>query len=177
MRRVTLTLAASLMSLAMAGPAFASSMPKADFGRANTFGLGVGYSASISLDFPVGGNLSLGGAFTFQSFRSNIIDLRLMYKLLSGKPSLGLLGGVQLSGPSLGNFSVYTPFIGVGLAYPFTNKLTGRLNLAAAIGVGGGAFSGTTASGIELAYEFTPQLEGTIGANGRGDFLGLKLSF
>jgi hypothetical protein len=88
------------------------------------------------------------------------------------------LGGVQIYGPSFGSFTGYDPFIGVALAYAFTPQLTGRLNVAAAFATTAGfGFNGTRASGIELGYKFTSNLEGTIGANGRGDFIGLKLSF
>jgi hypothetical protein len=181
MKRSICTLAALVATTAFSAPAFASSMPKADFGRANTLGLGVGNGISLSLDFPLGGSLSLGGALSLQSFSANTIDLRLLYKLLPGgreRLYLDLLGGLQIYGPRFGSFTAYYPFLGIALAYPFTNRLTGRLNVAAAIPTSGAfLFSDTRASGLELAYEFTSNLEGTIGANGRGDFLGLKFSF
>lgn len=174
-----LTTAAATL-VATVAPAFASSMPKADFGRANTFGLGVGDGVSLSLDFPVSGDLSLGGAISAQSFRSNTVDLRLLYKLVRGGTRalhVDLLAGLQIYGPSFGNFSSYDPVIGVALAYPLTDKLTLRGNIAGAFSTTGLGFNATRASGIELAYEFTPNLEGTLGGNGRGDVLGLKLSF
>lgn len=180
MKKFVLSLAAVAAAVSLSTPAFASSMPKADFGRGNTLGLGLGNGVSLSLDFPVGGMLSLGGAVSAQSFSSNTIDLRLLYKLVHGgrdRLFLDLLGGVQFYGPTFGNFSVVSPFIGVALAYPFTSRLTGRLNVAASFGTGGAGFNGTRASGLELAYEFTPNLEGTLGYNGRGDVIGLKFSF
>jgi hypothetical protein len=181
MKRNILTLtAACIATMALSAPALASSMPKADFGRSNTLGLGVGNGVSLSIDFPVSGDLSLGGALSAQGFVSNTADLRLLYKLMpggTGRLHLDLLGGVQIYGPRFGQFTSFDPFIGVALAYPFTSRLTGRLNVAGAFNTGGLGFNGTRASGIELAYEFSPNLEGTIGANGRGDFLGLKFGF
>ena len=180
MKRTALTLAAAVLALgATALPAQASSMPKADFDR-NTLGLGLGNGFSLSLDFPVNRELSLGGSISAPGFVSNNFDLRLLYKLLNGGRSnltLALLAGVQAYGPRFGTISTYQPMVGVGLAYPFTSQLTGRLNLVA--GFGGGAFGLTSMgpSGIELGYRFTPNLEGTIGANGRGDFIGLKFAF
>ena len=181
MKRTFFTLAALAATMAFSAPAFASSMPKADFGRSNTLGLGVGNGISFSLDFPLSRALSLGGALSAQSFSANTIDLRLLYKLIPGgreRVFLDLLGGVQVYGPRFGSFTNFYPFLGVALAYPFTSRLTGRLNVAATFATSGPFdWRDTRASGIELAYEFTPSLEGTIGANGRGDFLGLKFSF
>lgn len=180
MKRTALTLAIAALSMAAVSlPAQASSMPKGDFTR-NNLGLGVGNGISVSLDFPVSSLFSLGGAFSAENFNRNTIDIRGVYKLVPGGGSrltVGLLGGVQIYGPSFGAFSLFDPFLGVALAYPFAPRLTGRLNLAAAFNTGGAGFNGTRASGVELAYEFTPTLEGTLGVNGRGDILGLKLLF
>lgn len=179
MKKLVLSLAAAASVLAATTPAFASSMPKADFGRNNTLGLGVGNGVSFSLDFPLSNMLSLGGALSAERFSANTLDLRLLYKLIPGghqKLYLDLMGGIQIYGPSFGSFNAFDPFIGVALAYPFTPQLTGRLNVAAAFGTVGG-FNATRASGLELGYKFTSNLEGTIGANGRGDFIGLKFGF
>lgn len=179
MKRTALALAATVLALgATALPAQASSMPKADFDR-NTLGLGLGNGVSLSLDFPVNRDLSLGGSLSAPGFAAGNFDLRLLYKLIKGGRSnltLALLAGVQAYGARFGTITSYQPMVGVGLAYPFTSQLTGRLNLVAGFG---GAFGLTSLgpSGIELGYRFTPNLEGTIGANGRGDFLGLKFAF
>lgn len=164
-------LAASLMaaSILAAGPAMASTMPKADFGGSPTLGLGVGYGVGVSIDAPVSPMLSLGIAGHFNRFSQVYGDARLLYKLLHGGGglTLDLLGGV---GYGVGVSGV-DPFIGVALAYPFTSRLTGRLN----IGINPLAYTSYSASGIELGYKFSNTLEGTIGANGLNDFLGLKL--
>lgn len=179
MKRTALALATTALALGVAAlPAQASSMPKADFDR-NTFGLGLGNGVSLSLDFPINRDLSLGGSLSAPGFVASNFDFRLLYKLLHGGRSnltLALLAGVQAYGPRFGTISGYAPMIGVGLAYPFTPQLTGRLNVVAGFG-GIWGWNSLGPSGIELAYRFTPSLEGTIGANGRGDFLGLKLSF
>lgn len=179
MKRKALVLAATVLALgATALPAQASSMPKADFDR-NTLGLGLGNGVSLSLDFPVNRDLSLGGSLSLPQFRAGNFDLRLLYKLIHGGRSnltLALLAGVQAYGPTFGTFSTYQPMVGIGLAYPFTSQLTGRLNVVAGFG-GGWGWNNLGPSGIELGYRFTPNLEGTIGANGRGDFLGLKFAF
>jgi hypothetical protein len=170
------------MIAGLSAPAFASSMPKADFGGRNTLGLGVGNGVSVSLDFPLSHMVSLGGALSLTRFSSNTLDLRLLYKLVpgggSGRLTLDLLGGLQVYGPSFGNFNSFDPFLGVALAYPFTSRLNGRLNIAAAfLSSSAFSFDATRASGLELAYEFTPTLEGTLGYNGRGDVIGLKFAF
>lgn len=163
------------LTLALASPAAASSMPKADFNRPS-FGLGFGNGLSLALDFPLSRDFSLGGSLNATYFytRSSSFDLRGLYKLMHGGPlSLDLLGGVAAYSYGTYNFNTLEPFIGVALAYPFTSQLIGRLNVA--VGVFGRGYYGP--SGLELAYKFTPTLEGTIGANGRGDVLGLRLSF
>lgn len=178
-RNILSITAACIATLAMTAPAFASSLPQADFSR-NNLGLGIGNGVSVSLDFPVSSMLSLGGAFSAQNFNANTIDLRGLYKLIpggTGKLTLDLLGGVQIYGNTFGAFNFFDPFVGVALAYPFAPRLNGRLNIAGSFNTSGAGFNGTRASGFELAYQFTPTLEGTIGANGRGDFLGLNLNF
>lgn len=166
----------------MTAPAYASSLPKADFSR-NNLGLGIGNGLSVSLDFPLSRDLSLGGAVNlgYLYARTSSLDVRLLYKILhAGRERLGLdiLAGVQGWGY---NFALggWEPFAGVALAYPFTPQLTGRLNLAVGLlgGFTGAPWGAFGPSGLEIGYRFTPSLEGTLGANGRGDVLGLNFSF
>lgn len=165
--------------LASAAPALASSLPKADISRP-TLGLGLGNGASLSLDFPVTRELSLGGGLGAPSFRSGSLDLRLLYNLMRGgreRVYLSLLAGAQFYGPTFGSFGTPEAMIGVALAYPFTSQLTGRLNVVAGLGTAGIGLTTMRPSGLELGYKFTPTLEGTLGYNGRGDVIGLKFGF
>lgn len=161
-------LAASILaaSLFTSGPALASTMPKADFGGSPTLGLGVGYGVGVSIDAPISPLLSIGIAGHFNRFSQVYGDARLLYKLVHGGGglTLDLLAGAGYGGG-------IDPFIGVALAYPFTNRLTGRLN----VGINPLAYTSYSASGLELGYKFSNTLEGTIGVNGLNDVLGLKL--
>lgn len=152
----------------------ASTMPKADFGRQPIVGLGLGYGAGISLDVPVSSQLTLGGGLGVAHFLGTDANLRLMYKLAhADRLGIDLLAGAEFYAPfySLSAYNI-DPFIGVGLAYPLTSRLTLRGNIGVAV-----LHYGTLdADGIELGYKFSPTLEGTIGANGRGDIIGLKLA-
>lgn len=171
-----LLIAATALTVLWSVPAQASSMPRPDFGAKPYLGLGIGNGLSLSIDFPVSRELSLGGSLGAPGFLGSNFDFRLLYKLVNGGRSgltLDLLAGLQASGPRFSTFNNFDPFVGVGLAYPFTPRLTGRLNVAVGV-VSRQAF---LPSGIELGYRFTPSLEGTIGANGHGDFLGLKFDF
>ncbi|MDB5096896.1 MAG: hypothetical protein JWM80_1317 [Cyanobacteria bacterium RYN_339] len=163
----------ALVTVLLATPAAASTMPKADFGGSPVLGLGLGYGVGVSIDAPVAPQLSLGVAAHFAYFNTVHGDVRLLYKLLHGGGglTLDLLGGVGYGGLLSGGGYNPSPFVGVALAYPFTHQLTGRLN----VGINPLSPAGTTASGIELGYKFSNTLEGTIGANGLGDVLGLKL--
>jgi hypothetical protein len=169
MTRNLLTASVMAATLFASSPVLASTMPKADFGGSPTLGLGVGYGVGVSIDAPVSPQLSLGIAGHFNQFRNVYGDARLLYKLLHGGGglTLDLLAG---AGYGIG-FGSLDPFVGVALAYPFTSRLTGRLN----IGINPLAYTSYSASGIELGYKFSNTLEGTIGANGLNDFLGLKL--
>ncbi|HEY9720488.1 MAG TPA: hypothetical protein V6D47_00630 [Oscillatoriaceae cyanobacterium] len=182
MRHTTPLLTAAVAWALMAGPALASSMPHADFSH-NTLGLGLGSGIAASADFPLNRDWMLGVAAnlsyfgTFGNFGSSV-DVHALYKILrgtgsAGKLDLDILGGVQ--GFSTTSFD---PFIGVALAYPFTPRLTGRLNLALGLpGLFPGGWGVVGPSGIELGYKFSSRLEGTIGENGHGDVLGLSYAF
>lgn len=171
--RISLAALSAVAVLAAAAPAQASSMPRADFGARPYFGLGLGNGVSLSFDAPLNADMSLGASLGtgFVYNKSSSVDVRFLYKLIRGgtqRPWVDLLVGVQGGGAgfALGGFE---PMVGVGLAYAFTPQLTLRGNVV--VGV---MSRGAGPSGLELGYKFTPQLEGTIGGNGRGDFVGLK---
>lgn len=172
---VLAAMATTAIALTTALPAQASSMPRADFGSRPYLGLGLGNGVSVSFDAPLNGDMALGlsgGTGVFN--RVSSVDVRFLYKFLRGgvgRPTVALLAGMQGGGAgyTLGGFE---PMVGIGLAYGITPALTIRGNIVA--GLGSRNWIGP--SGIELAYKFTPTLEGTIGGNGRGDVIGLKFS-
>jgi hypothetical protein len=175
MNRLATLAFASLLLVAAAAPARASSMPRADFGGRPVLGLGLGNGLSVGLDVPLSSALSLGGSFNagFVTARTSSVDLRLLYKLVTadrGRFQLDLLGGMQGGGPGFA-LAGFEPVVGVAMAYGLLPRLTLRLNLATGVFNRGGIGP----SGIELGYDLTPTIEGTLGGNGRGDFLGLKI--
>lgn len=173
--------------LSLSLPAVASTMPKADFQPGhNNLGLGIGQGLSASLDFPLNSKVSLGGSLGYlPGPLSSVFDVRGLYKFVPGGSHQVTIDGIL----GVVGYSAYPgltyPFgleVGVGLAYPFTSKFTGRLNLLVPYNGGfnqtyyEGTFFGP-AGGIELGYHFNPRFEGTIGLNGLGNFLGLNYSF
>jgi opacity protein-like surface antigen len=158
--------------VAIPAAAQASTMPKADFGSRPTLGIGAGNGLGVSLDFPVSSAFSIGLGANLVRFNAADIDLRLLYKLTHvDRLEVDLLGGVDALG--FGGTPLFGPFIGVALAMPFTPQFVGRLNLAANVL----NFGALDAAGIEIGYKFSPSLEGTLGYNGRGDAIGLKMTF
>lgn len=166
---------------------FASSLPSAEISQK----LGLGTGPSISVDFKLGNRTSLGlslGSPLYRGvFQSGLYDVRLVQNFLDqGKLHLSGIIGVT------GNPSFNTSYIGslvgieagVALSYKILPALTGRLNVVGAFPIDNfGRVSGNffsflaPSSGLELGYKFTSNLEGTIGGNGHGDFLGLNLYF
>lgn len=170
MYRLSLAAAAALLAFAPIS-AEASTMPKADFGLAPTVGVGLGNGLGVSIDAPMGSNLAIGASAHLAYFNAVGLEGRLMYKLArADKLQIDLLAGVNALG--IGGVTLAPGiFAGVGLAYPFTNKFTGRLNVAVNV-LSPYSYND---SGLELGYKFTNTLEGTIGGYGYGEFLGLKL--
>lgn len=183
----------SLLGLAIALPAAASTMPRADMAGHDDryFGVGIGNGLSVSLDAPLNRQLTLGGSIGTGVLWDNTLaryDVRAVYDFVNGGRRNLSIAGI------LGVWGTNPPFInpygtqgwpvlevGFGLAYPFTRRLTGRLNLivpyyGSIAGPYYYFFSGP-AGGAELAYAFTPAVEGTIGVNGQGNLLGLKMNF
>lgn len=172
MKKVALTLA---LALAPCGPALASTLPGADE-RQTLFGGGVGSGAGVSIDAALSSETRLGFSAGFgRVFTSPNFDLRLAQRLSTGARnfSLSLIAGA---------FGLGLPYpigveAGAGLAYEFTPRIAGRLNLVFGFVPFGGTldYFSAPAAGFEIAYQFTPQLEGSLGYNGRGEVLGLKL--
>ncbi len=172
MKRLALALA---LSLAPCAPALASTLPGADE-RTTLLGGGVGSGAGISLDGALSRETRLGFSIGFgRVFTTPHFDVRLAQNLPTGssKFNLALIAGA---------FGLGLPFplgveAGAGLAYDFTPRVSGRLNLVFGFVPFGGSldYLSAPAAGFEIGYQFTPQLEGTLGYNGRGEVLGLKL--
>lgn len=178
-------IATLLMTTLLASPSYASSLPDADI----TQKVGIGTGPSLSLDFKLNPKtslgLSVGSPFYRGIFSSGTYDVRLLYKFVD-QSKFALSGVIGVAGNQAFRAGLVSAPIGVeagiALSYQFIPKLTGRLNI-----VGGIPFSGNgvfsfynylaPASGIEIAYKFTPNIEGTLGGNGQGDLLGLNIIF
>lgn len=166
--------------------AHASTLPDADISQ--KFGIGTG--PSISADFKLNNRTSLGvslGSPIYRGiFTSGLYDVRLLYKFLD-QNKFALSGLIGVTGNPAFNLKYAGSLIGVeagiALSYQFTSQVTGRLNLVTGVpidtwGKWNSWYSfASPASGIEIGYKFTPTIEGTIGANGQGDFLGLNIYF
>lgn len=165
-------------------PVNASSLPDADISQKVSIGTG----PSVSLDFKLSSHSSLGvslGAPLYRGiFTTGRYDARFLYKFVD-QNKFALSGLVGVTGdPDLKfnfNNSLVGVEAGVALSYAFLPRLIGRLNI-----VGTAPFFGfgrpiytfiSPSSGIELGYKFTNNIEGTIGGNGQGDFLGLNIYF
>lgn len=182
----TIALAATCL---VALPASASTMPRADIAGkdARYFGLGIGNGLSASVDFGLSKDATLGASLGtgFYQAEYSRFDIRLLYDFVNGgRRGLSVAGIIGLWGGSRwGQAYSFAPGIeiGFGLAYPFTRQVTGRLNLVVPYyGLTGGPYYdlfGGPSGGVELAYKFQPHVEGTIGSNGQGNLLGLKLNF
>ena len=171
----------------------ASSMPRADFGDRPALGLSLGTDAafqaggSLSVDLPVWPQLTVGAGVGSTMAGALTYDVRAFYRFVEpsdgGLAVGGLVGAWGAPGSSAFQLPVaVAPFIGFGMAYTFMPKLTARLNLAYSPFYQPttelfGVFGGPTVSGVEVAYQLTPAIAATLGLNGRGDIVGLNMTF
>lgn len=180
---------------AFQAPAEASSLPRVDFDTSPSVGLGFGANqslqagGSLSIDVPVASQLLVGGAVSSSIVGSLVYDVRALYRLVEAVPgeSPAIAGMVGVWGaPGAARFQLpgqFAPLIGFGLAYPINEQFDVRLNLAYSPFFTYGAseflgfIGGPPGSGIEVGYQVTPNLEATLGINGRGDLLGLNMTF
>jgi hypothetical protein len=193
MHRAIAALAALALTLAVSPLARASSLPRVDFGEKPLLGVGLGAnqnwatSGSLSLDVPFADTFLLGGSIATRIDGSVNFDLRGMYRFIEGGkegPTVAGILGVW-GAPGQAGFTLpgqVAPLVGFGLAYPATDQVDLRLNLAYSpffqythefltfIG-------GPPLAGVEVSYQLTPIMEVTLGVNGRGDFLGANLAF
>ena len=182
-KHILSTLFALAACIALNAEAEASTLPKAE---ANRSSISLGFGPSFSYDAVIAPRLTLGGSLGLPFLvegTNNVTgryDVRLTYKFMQQGPFslsgiFGVWGNARFDDLSRSRYAGLE--LGVGMAYRFTNQLTGRLNL-----VPGFSFFGQgrvtdyypPAGGFELAYRFTPGFEGTLGYNGQGDILGLR---
>jgi len=171
-----------IFALMPIAPCFASSLPAAEIAQK----IGISIGPSFSVDWKMSNNMSIGGSFGSPIYRGLFqvgrYDVRLLYKFLEG--DLSLSGLIGVAGDPVFNGDHQTSLagleLGIALSYAFTPELTGRLNIVGGVPIlslGDNLGYLAPASGFELGYKFTSNLEGTIGANGQGDFLGLNIYF
>lgn len=159
----------------LAASAQASTLPRADFDRRPVLALGGGQALGISFDTPLNSNWSVGAALGSRAFVGARVEFRSLYRLIGLEPQamyqLAWMAGAQAAGPAFGRLDTVAPLLGVVGAYQPLPQWVLRASLA-------GAYPSSEpwrASGIELSYRYSPSLELTVGYNGRGDVLGLKL--
>lgn len=184
---VTALGAALLATAALSPKAEASSMPKADEAT---------MSGSIALGPSAGGDkfisdkISIGGSIAYPVSRTGFnfgitpagYEGRVMYRILQeGDFSLNALVGAygSVNPAAIGSSNFLNVEAGVAMAYKITPELTARVNIVPGINVlnFGGAFglnNAAPSSGAEIAYKFSPTMEGTLGWNGNWDVLGLR---
>lgn len=172
--------AGTLLAISAASlPAYATTMPTADV-RAGRHHFSFGLAPSAAVDFAITDRFSLGGSVGLSyllrqgRFDFPTADIRGVYQFI--KSPLAVSGIFGVTGdtryPFLGQN--WGAELGIGLAYPFTPQITGRLNAVA--GAGRGLFV-APASGIEVAFKVLPALELALAFNGYGDILGLRFAF
>ncbi len=185
------TLASLAILGALALPAGASTLPRADLTSPDMryFGIGVGHALSVSADFAVTPSWTLGaslGSGFWNDPEPYRYDVRAVYAFVNGGRTalsiagiLGIWGGTAFQNPyNLGHLPV--PEVGFGLSFPY-QAFIARLNLIVPYygQVAGPYFYmfGGPAGGLEIAYRVRPYMEATLGINGQGNYLGLKLDF
>ena len=179
------TLSCLALSMLIATPCMASSLPAGEIVQK----VGIGSGPSVGVDFKLNNKTSLGfsvaSPFSYGKIGDYLrYDVRALYKFFDeGKFSisgvLGVTGDPTIS--TINDSSLVGIEAGVALSFEFLPELTGRLNLVGSYPFMGArnAWTGYVppAAGIELGYKFTPTIEGTIGGNGNGDYIGINLAF
>jgi hypothetical protein len=178
-------IAAVIGMTALALPAAATTMPKVDVqGGRHNFAFGIG-GPSASIDFGLTNQFSLGASAslsylwrrTSTTWYVPRMDVRGVYQFVEGGNhglSVGAIFGVVGDPSQAFGVGDWGPELGIGLSYPFTSTITGRLNV---VGGWGGRLFAAPASGLELAFRLLPTMELAIAANGNGDLLGLRFTF
>lgn len=164
--------------LAAAAPAAASSLPRADFsGSSPNIGIGAGFgNLSGAFDLPLSREWQIGlGVSSLFGAGANA-DLRVLYRFWNAGANpftLALLAGVQADGGAFNALGNIEPIAGLAAAYPITSQLVIRANAVAGVM----NRSLLRPAGVEVGYRFHPNMEFTVGANGRGDYVGVNLNF
>jgi hypothetical protein len=181
------TLLAGLLLLISPLSATASTLPKVD---APSSSLSLGSAPALGLDIALGTQSTLGASFAApfyygSNFGITRYDVRYVHRFVNQENfSVGGIVGVygdidffRNSGLPLSGLGLE---LGIAIAYRFTDQLTGRVNIVPGIGFlqsNGGFGLFPPAGGLELAWRFSPNLEGSLGFNGNGDIAGLRLIF
>ncbi len=186
-RRAAVRVALSVLLAGIAAPAWASTLPAADFRPgARTLGIGLGFGGGVSFDDAFAPSWLGGGSVSWLASPpiGERFDVHLLYQFINGgRSGLSIAGIVGLwadTGIKGGPFPSMPPLeTGFGLAYPLTPNLVGRLNLVVPLFNPTRPFDvfGGPAAGLEVSYRFHPGLEATLGLNGEGNLLGLRMSF
>ena len=184
MKRLIASIVVTALTVSL--PSYASTLPTAEI----TQKIGIGTGPSVSADFRINPKtsfgFSLGSPFYRGLFLSGTYDVRLLHKFVD-QNNFALSGVIGVAGDQAfsGNLGS-APFgieAGLALSYEFFPKLTGRLNAVGSIPLfrSGPVFNifsfVAPASGAEIAYQFNSTIEGTLGANGQGDILGINIKF
>ena len=179
-------MAAAFALWGLGGPADASLLPGADFdSEGRTLGLGIGYGGGLSLDWGLGKGILAGiSAAQLMAPLGSRVDIRMLYQFIDGeRKGLSIAGIIGLwadTGFTGSPFPFMPPLEGgFGIAYPLTPGLTARLNLVVPLFAPRRPFDafGGPAPGLEMGYRFRPNLEGTLGLNGQGNLVGVRLGF
>lgn len=184
---------AAIALLAAGGNAAASTLPPVDFGTHPIVGLAIGTglawapSGAASFDLPLG-DAWLVGASAGTSYGTQLnFDARVLYRLVQGNresPTIGVMAGLW-GAPGMPGFQLpgsVAPFVGFGLSYNLSKRFTARLNLAYSplFNYNNSALlfmDGPPSAGIEVGYRVRPNLQATLGLDGRGDLVGLSWTY
>jgi hypothetical protein len=181
------TLLVGLLLLLCPLTATASTLPKIDVPSSS---LSLGSAPALALDLALSPQGTLGASFAApfyygSNFGITRYDIRYMHRFVSQDRFfvggiVGIYGDVDFFRNSGLPLSALGLELGIAIAYRFTDELTGRVNIVPGIGFlqsNGGFGLFPPAGGLELAWRFSPSLEGTLGLNGNGDIAGLRLIF
>ncbi|HEY9721656.1 MAG TPA: hypothetical protein V6D47_06560 [Oscillatoriaceae cyanobacterium] len=173
--------------------ATASTLPGVDFGTQPLVGLAIGTglawapSGAVSFDLPLGESFMVGASAGTSYGTQLNFDVRGIYRLVVGNresPTIGVMAGLW-GAPGMAGFQLpggVAPFVGFGLSYDVTKRITARLNLAYSpfFNYNNTALlfmDGPPSAGVELGYKVRPNLQATLGLDGRGDLLGLSWTY
>lgn len=151
--------------------------------------LGLGLAPSISLDMPAGAGsfgFSAGAPWYRYSYRGILPYMEARYIIpLAGvrDPNLSmaiLVGALASTDPDDWYWFGLPvgPELGILLAYQLSPELRARINLVGGFGPTwwwGDRSFGSPSAGLELGYQFSPTVEGTLTLGEYGSFIGARI--